>query len=144
TGPRGYRIVSGRTAAARRSISLLDEDIDAFEEAWERAGLRGSARTVKVQSPGPISLAPPLELANGHRAIPDRGALRDLAVTLAEGMAAHRAQLARRLGTAAVAQLDEPLLSDALRGRLTGVTSLTPVHPVDESLAIGLLDDHVS
>ncbi|BBY79310.1 methionine synthase [Mycolicibacterium pulveris] len=144
TVPRGYRIVSGRSAVARRSMSLLDEDIDAFEEAWEKAGLRGSARPVKVQSPGPITLAAQLELPNGHRAITDRGALRDLAVSLAEGMAAHRARLAKRLDTAVVAQLDEPLLPDALQGRLTGVTSLTPVHPVDESVALGLLDDHVS
>ncbi|MGE2724729.1 methionine synthase [Mycolicibacterium pulveris] len=141
TVPRGYRIASGRSAVARRSMSLLDEDIDAFEEAWEKAGLRGESRTVKVQAPGPITLAASLELANGHRAITDRGALRDLAASLAEGLAVHRAHLARRLDTAVVVQFDEPLLPDALDGRLTGVTSLTPVHPVDESAAIELLDD---
>ncbi|MGV0802294.1 methionine synthase, partial [Mycolicibacterium elephantis] len=32
TVPRGYRVASGRTAVARRSMSLLDEDVDAFEE----------------------------------------------------------------------------------------------------------------
>lgn len=143
TVPRGYRIASGRSAVARRSMSLLDEDIDAFEEAWEKAGLRGGSRTVKVQAPGPLTLAAQLELANGHRAITDRGALRDLAASLAEGAAAHRAQLARRLDTAVAVQFDEPLLPDAVEGRLTGVTSLTPVHPIDESVAIGLLDDCV-
>lgn len=143
TVPRGYRIGSGRSAVARRSVSLLDEDIDAFEEAWEKAGLRGGSRTVKVQAPGPITLAAQLELSNGHRAITDRGALRDLTASLAEGMAAHRSQLARRLDTAVAVQFDEPLLPDALLGRLTGVTSLTPVHPVDESVAIGLLNDCV-
>ncbi|MGV0643140.1 methionine synthase [Mycolicibacterium sp. XJ879] len=141
TMPRGYRIASGRSAVARRSMSLLDEDIDAFEEAWEKAGLRGGSRTVKVQAPGPITLAARLELANGHRAITDRGALRDLAASLGEGMAVHIAQLARRLEAAVVVQFDEPLLTDALDGRLTGVTSMTPVHPVDESVAIELLDD---
>ncbi|MGV0716467.1 methionine synthase [Mycolicibacterium sp. XJ662] len=141
TMPRGYRIASGRSAVSRRSMSLLDEDIDAFEEAWEKAGLRGGSRTVKVQAPGPITLAAQLELANGHRAITDRGALRDLAASLAEGLAVHRAQLARRLEAAVVVQVDEPLLTDALDGRLTGVTSMTPVHPVDESVAIELLDD---
>lgn len=141
TMPRGYRIASGRSAVARRSMSLLDEDIDAFEEAWEKAGLRGGSRTVKVQAPGPITLAAQLELANGHRAITDRGALRDLAASLAEGLAVHRAQLARRLEAAVVVQFDEPLLTDALDGRLTGVTSMTPVRPVDESAAIELLDD---
>jgi len=141
TVPRGYRIASGRSAVARRAASLLDEDIDALEEAWEKAGLRGGARTLKVQAPGPITLAAQLELPNGHRAITDAGAVRDLAGSLVEGVAAHRAQLARRLDTPVVVQFDEPLLPAALEGRLTGVTSLTPVHPVDESVAIGLLDD---
>jgi methionine synthase II (cobalamin-independent) len=143
TVPRGYRIANGRGAVVRRAASLLDEDIDALEEAWEKAGLRGGTRTVKVQAPGPITLAAQLELPGGHRAITDAGAVRDLAGSLAEGVAAHRAQLQRRLDTPVVVQFDEPSLPAALEGRLTGVTSLTPVHPVDESVAIGLLDDCV-
>jgi methionine synthase II (cobalamin-independent) len=43
-----------------------------------------------------------------------------------------------------VVQLDEPSLPAALAGRLTGVTSFSPVHPVDESLAQGLLDECVA
>jgi methionine synthase II (cobalamin-independent) len=144
TVPRGYRIASGRSAVVRRAASLLDEDIDALEEAWEKAGLRGGTRTVKVQAPGPVTLAAQLELPGGHRAITDAGALRDLATSLAEGVAAHRAQLARRLDTSVVVQFDEPSLPAALEGRLTGVTSLTPVHPVDESVATALLDDCVA
>jgi methionine synthase II (cobalamin-independent) len=144
TVPRGYRVANGRSSAARRAVSLLDEDIDALEEAWEKAGLRGGSRTVKVQAPGPITLAAHLELSGGHRAITDAGALRDLAGSLAEGMAVHRAQLEKRLETPVVVQFDEPSLPAALEGRLTGVTSLMPVHPVDESVAIGLLDDCVS
>ncbi|TFV60362.1 methionine synthase [Mycobacterium sp. PS03-16] len=143
TVPRGYRIAAGRSAAARRAVSLLDEDVDALEEAWEKAGLRGSGRTVKVQAPGPVTLAAELELSGGHRAITDRGALRDLAASLAEGMAVHRAEVSRRLETPVVVQFDEPLLPAALAGRLTGVTSLTPVHPVDEAVATQLLDECV-
>ncbi|BBX36047.1 methionine synthase, vitamin-B12 independent [Mycolicibacterium mageritense DSM 44476 = CIP 104973] len=142
TVPRGYRIAAGRRSSAlRRAVSLLGEDIDALEEAWERAGLRGSGRAVKVQSAGPITLAAQLELPGGHRAITDRGALRDLAASLAEGLSVHRAEVARRLGTTVVVQLDEPSLPAALEGRLTGVTSLTPVHPVDEPLAMSLIDE---
>ena len=142
--PRGYRIANGRSAVVRRAASLLDEDIDALEEAWEKAGLRGGTRTVKVQAPGPITLAAQLELPGGHRAITDPGAVRDLALSLAEGVAAHRAQLERRLETPVVVQFDEPSLPAALEGRLTGVTSFSPVHPVDEAVAIGLLDDCVA
>lgn len=144
TVPRGYRIANGRSAVVRRAASLLNEDIDALEEAWEKAGLRGQSQTVKVQAPGPITLAAHLELPGGHRAITDSGAVRDLAGSLAEGMAAHRAQLEKRLETPVVVQFDEPSLPDALEGRLTGVSSLSPVHPVDESVAIGLLDECVA
>ena len=140
TVPRGYRIASGRSSATRRAVSLLDEDIDALEEAWETAGLRGGGRTVKVQAPGPVTLAAHLELPGGHRAITDPGAVRDLASSLAEGLAAHRAQMSRRLDTPVVVQFDEPSLPAALAGRLTGVTSLSPVHPVDEAVVTELLD----
>jgi methionine synthase II (cobalamin-independent) len=144
TVPRGYRVAPGRSSVVRRAASLLDEDVDALEEAWERAGLRGGSRTVKVQAPGPITLAAHLELANGHRAITDSGAVRDLAGSLAEGIALHRAEIARRLDVPVVVQLDEPSLPAALAGRLTGVSSFSPVHPVDESLAQGLLDECIA
>ena len=116
TVPRGYRVAPGRSAVVRRSVSLLGEDLDALEEAWETAGLRGSGRTVKVQAPGPITLAAHLELANGHRAITDSGALRDLTGSLAEGVAEHRATVARRLDANVVVQFDEPTLPAALLG----------------------------
>ncbi|MBX7430660.1 methionine synthase [Mycobacterium sp. Y57] len=141
TVARGYRVSAGRSAATRRAASLLDEDIDALEEAWETAGLHGSDRVVKVQAPGPVTLAAHVELPGGHRAITDAGAVRDLTTSLAEGMAAHRGQLMRRLQTPVVVQFDEPALPAALAGRLTGVTSLSPVHPVDEGVVVALLDE---
>lgn len=144
TVPRGYRIASGRSAVLRRAVSFLDEDVDALEEAWDKAGLRGGSRTVKVQATGPITLAAHLELANGHRAITDPGAVRDLAGSLAEGIAAHRDTVARRLGATVVVQLDEPSLPAALAGRLSGVSGLSSVHPIDEPLAKSLLDEVVA
>src|SRR4029079_8658044 len=62
TVPRGYRIPAGRSAVRARDVSLINEGVDAREEAWENAGLRGGARTAKVQCPGPITLAAQLEL----------------------------------------------------------------------------------
>ncbi|WP_163710769.1 methionine synthase [Mycobacterium timonense] len=140
TVPRGYRLAARPGAVTRRAISLLDEDMDALEEAWETAGLRNDGRAVKVQAPGPITLAAEVELANGHRAITDPGALRDLTASLAEGVAAHRAQLSRRLETPVVVQFDEPSLPKALGGALSGVTALSPVAPLDEAVAGSLLD----
>jgi 5-methyltetrahydropteroyltriglutamate--homocysteine methyltransferase len=144
TVPRGYRIAARPGAVTRRAVSLLDEDMDALEEAWETAGLRGGGRVVKVQAPGPITLAAGLELGNGHRAITDPGAVRDLAASLAEGVAAHRAALARRLDTPVVVQFDEPSLAAALGGQLTGVTALSPVAALDEAVAVALLDTCVA
>jgi methionine synthase II (cobalamin-independent) len=140
TVPRGYRIADRPGAVTRRAVSLLDEDMDALEEAWEIAGLRGNGRVVKVQAPGPITLAAGLELANGHRAISDPGAVRDLTASLAEGVAVHRAALSRRLDTPVVVQFDEPSLPAALSGRLSGVTALSPVAALEESVAAALLD----
>ncbi|TAM64630.1 methionine synthase [Mycobacterium sp.] len=140
TVPRGYRLASRPGAVTRRAISLLDEDMDALEEAWEAAGLRNEGRVVKVQAPGPVTLAAEIELANGHRAITDPGALRDLTASLAEGVAAHRAQMSRRLETPVVVQFDEPSLPKALGGGLKGVTALSSVAPLDEAVAGSLLD----
>jgi methionine synthase II (cobalamin-independent) len=123
---------------------MLNEDMDALEEAWETAGLRGGERVVKVQAPGPITLAAGLELANGHRVITDSSAVRDLAASLAEGVAAHRAALARRLDTPVAVQFDEPSLPAALAGQLTGVTALSPVAALDEAVAGALLDGCVA
>lgn len=144
TVPRGYRIAARPGAVTRRAASLLGEDIDALEEAWEQTGGARAGRAVKVQAPGPITLAAELELSNGHRAITDSVALRDIAASLAEGVAVHLAEVARRLSAPVVVQFDEPLLSAALSGRISGVTALSPVHPVDETLAIGLYNDCVA
>ena len=144
TVPRGYRVAARPGAVTRRAVSLLDEDIDALEEAWETAGLRGSGQPVKIQAPGPITLAAELELANGHRAITDLGAVHDIAASLAEGVAAHRAAVSRRLDTPVVVQFDEPSLPAAVAGRLAGVTTLSPVAPIDETLATTLLDTCVA
>jgi 5-methyltetrahydropteroyltriglutamate--homocysteine methyltransferase len=97
-----------------------------------------------VQAPGPITLAAELELANGHRAITDVGAVRDIAASLAEGVAAHRATVSRRLDTPVVVQFDEPSLPSAVAGQLTGVTALISVAPIDEALATTLLDTCVA
>lgn len=138
--PRGYRLVARPGAVTRRAVSILGEDADALEEAWENAGLRGSGHPVKVQAPGPLTLAAELELANGHRAITDAGATRDLAASLADGVAAHRRDLSRRLDAPVVVQFDEPSLAAAVGGELVGVTAVTPVAAVEEPVAIGLLD----
>ncbi len=81
-----------------------------------------------------------MELSNGHRAITDLGAFTDIATSLAEGVAAHRASVSRRLDTPVVVQFDEPSLPAAVAGRLGGVTSLSSVAAIEETLATTMLD----
>ncbi len=138
--PTGYRTTARPGAVVRRARGFLDQDMDALEEEWERGGHRGSDRVVKVQGPGPVTLAAQLELPNGHRAITDPGAVRDLAESLAEGLAQQQATVSRRLGVPVVVQIDEPSLTAALDGRLSGTSMFSPVHPVDIATATRLLD----
>ena len=44
TVTRGYRIASRPSSVSRRATSMLEEDLDAFEEAWEKAAGAGSGR----------------------------------------------------------------------------------------------------
>lgn len=136
----GYRLTGRPGSLVRRARGFLDEDMDVLEEAWERGGHRGAGRGVKIQAPGPVTLAAQLELFNGHRAITDAGAVRDLAASLAEGVALQRAELARRLQAPVAVQFDEPSLPAALAGRLSGVSILSVVHPVDAATASSLFD----
>jgi 5-methyltetrahydropteroyltriglutamate--homocysteine methyltransferase len=52
--------------------------------------------------------------------------------------------VSRRLDTPVVVQFDEPSLPAAVAGRLAGVTTLSPVAPIDETLATTLLDTCVA
>lgn len=130
----GYRVSARRSATGRLAADHLSRDLDVLEEEWEVRGLRGAGHSVKVQAAGPFTLAAEVELATGHRALTDRGAVRDLAESLAEGLAVHAAEVSRRLGAEVVVQLDEPRIAAVLGGRVQGVTSLDriPAIPAPE------------
>ncbi|MGW0003650.1 methionine synthase [Nocardia grenadensis] len=140
TTPRGYRLAARPGSVSRRASDLLRTDLDALQEAWENAGLRGSGRPVKVQAAGPLTLAAEVELAGGHRVLTDRGAVRDLAESLAEGLAAHIAEVGSRLEAEVVLQLDEPSLGAVLAGSLRGASVLNTVAAVPEPEALAILE----
>ena len=71
---------------------------------------------MKVQAAGPWTLAAGVELHSGHRVLTDAGALREFAASLAEGLAAHAAEVASRTGARVAIQLDEPTLPAVLAG----------------------------
>lgn len=111
--PSGWRLVPGRDEA--RAGAALTADLDAVEEAAE--GYEGA---FKVQVLGPWTLCASLELPRGEKALVDQGAVRDLAVSLGEGLAAHLADVRRRLPgvSGLVVQVEEPLLGAVLGGEL--------------------------
>lgn len=138
TSARSYRLAMRPGSVAKVARDFLREDLDALEEAWENSGR--TAKTVKVQSVGPWTLAAQVELPNGHRALTDGGAVRDIADSLAEGLNQHAAEVANRLGTDVIVQIDEPDLPAVIAGTLTAASALNIVRAVAEPDALKLLE----
>jgi hypothetical protein len=110
--PAGWRLTDAPGVDQRRARSLLGQDLDVVEEMCQ-----GFTGTFKVQVCGPWTLAATVERPRGDRVLADRGARRDLAQALAEGVAAHLADVRRRLpGAELVVQVDEPGLPAVLAG----------------------------
>ncbi|CCH34472.1 methionine synthase [Actinosynnema sp. NPDC047251] len=133
--PAGYRTAAHVGKDHRRGVDFLRRDLDAFEEAAEGR----APKTVKVQAAGPWTLTANVELARGHRVLTDKGALREFAASLTEGLARHAAEVAKRTGARVVVQLDEPTLPAVLRGLLPTPSKLGTVAAVPEPDARALL-----
>lgn len=136
----GYRVAARKTLSSRRAADLLHEDLDVLEELWEVGGHAGTHRVLKVQAAGVFTMAAQVELRSAHRVLTDRGAVRDFAESLAEGVRAHCSEITSRLGVDVVVQFDEPSLPAVLAGSLSGVTRLDPVPAVPEPEALDLID----
>jgi methionine synthase II (cobalamin-independent) len=125
--PAGWRLVPRPGIDLRRAQEFLARDLDALHEAAE-----GHAGPFKVQAAGPFTLAAGLERLRGERAIVDAGARRDLAQSLAEGLAEHVAAVRGRVpGAEVVVQLDEPSLPAVLVGGLPTASGFGKLPPVD-------------
>lgn len=128
--PSGYRTASRPGHEYRTAVDLIRRDIDALEEAIERAGVAPPA--VKIQAAGPWTLTAGIELARGHRVLTDFGALREFTDSLGEGITLHAAEVARRIGVPVVVQLDEPSLPTVLAGALKTASGYGMVPAVAE------------
>jgi methionine synthase II (cobalamin-independent) len=128
--PSGWRFAAHPGRDLRRARDYLAWDLDALE-----AAATGHTGAVKVQVAGPWTLAASVELANGHRAVSDRGAVRDVVASLAEGIGRHLAEVARRVpGAQLVLQLDEPSLPAVLAGQVPTPSGYGTVRSVDVTL----------
>ncbi|MDN5858022.1 MAG: methionine synthase [Pseudonocardia sp.] len=124
-------------ADRRRAVDLLRGDLDAFDEACDPV----RPAFVKVAAAGPWTLAAAIELSSGHRLLSDRGAVRELAASLTEGLRVHVTEVAARTAAAVVVQLDEPGLPAVLAGLLPTPSKLGTVGAVPEPDAQDLLRD---
>lgn len=133
--PAGWRLTDAPGMDLRRARSLLAHDLDQLEE--QAQDLRG---TVKVQVAGPWTLASAVEKPRGDKVLSDHGARRELADALAEGVAAHLADVRRRVpAERVVVQVDEPSLPAVLAGRVptaSGFGRHRTVHPPEASAAL--------
>ena len=135
----GYRVADRPGMDHRRAFDLLRGDVDAFEEAVDpiRPGW------VKVQATGPWTLAATVELHTGHKVLTDRGAVREFAASLAEGLRLHVAEVAARTGAAVVLQLDEPAIGSVLEGRVPTPSGYGTVRAVSDAAAKTVLRELV-
>jgi methionine synthase II (cobalamin-independent) len=111
--PSGWRFTSRPGRDLRQARDHLARDLDAVEQAGQ------GVRVFKVQAAGPLTLAASIELVTGHRAVSDPGAVREIAQSLAVGLAVHVAEIAKRLPEAQlVVQLDEPSIPAVLAAQI--------------------------
>jgi methionine synthase II (cobalamin-independent) len=133
--PAGWRLTDASGVEHRRARSLLAQDLDRLEE--EAQDFHG---VLKVQLTGPWTLAATVEKPRGDKVLADHGARRDLAQALAEGVAAHLADVRRRVDAErVVVQVDEPALPAVLAGAVptaSGFGKHRAVHPPEASEAL--------
>lgn len=133
--PAGWRLTDASGIDHRRAVSLLAQDLDAIEE---HTG--GYAGPLKVQVSGPWTLAATMERPRGDRVLADHGARRELTHSLAEGIAEHVADVARRVpGADVVVQVDEPALPAVLAAAVPTAGGFGRHRSVDSSTASAAL-----
>jgi hypothetical protein len=126
--PGGWRLAEHPGRDLARARTMLSSDLDVMEEVLD--GFRG---VLKVQLCGPWTLAATLELPRTlNVAVADPGAVADLTASLAEGAAAHLAEVAKRVpGARLVVQFDEPALAAVAGGEVPTASGLSRLRAVE-------------
>ena len=125
----GWRFAARPGRDLGRARGLLSADLDALAEVAD--GYRGP---LKIQACGPWTLAATIELIRSQNpALADPGAVADLTASLAEGLAAHVAEVRARVpGARLVVQLDEPGLPAVIAGDVPTASGLNRL-PIPEA-----------
>ena len=119
-GPRSWVLSTRPQLRTRRIWDRVEADLDQCEQAW---GTRIDA--VKIQVAGPWTLSASIELSNGHRALTDTGALRDLTESLIAGIQEYSADVQARFDT-------EPLLAQVRDGSLPGTSQFDEIPSIND------------
>lgn len=126
----GWELTAG-TRDMRRARSVLAEDLDAVEQAWQ-----GHTGLAKQQLAGPYTIAASVE-RKGRRLLADPGLMRDLVTAWREMAGRHRQDLHRRLAATWLLQMDEPALPAVIAGSVSSVSGLSAYPAVEPDLRIG-------
>ena len=128
--PTGWRFTARPGRDLRRAQNLLSADLDALEEVAD--GYQGP---LKIGVCGPWTLAATIELTRSQDpALADPGAIADLTASLAEGVAAHVADVRKRVpGGHILLQLDEPALPAVIAGEVPTASGLNRLPVPDAS-----------
>lgn len=134
--PAGWRLTDASGVDHRRAKSLLAQDLDVFEELTE-----GYEGPLKIQVAGPWTVAATTERPRGDRLLADVGARREVAEALALGLAAHIADVRRRVpGAELHVQVDEPALPAVMAGSIPTASGFHRHRSVDAPKAVALLE----
>ncbi|HSV66317.1 MAG TPA: methionine synthase [Mycobacteriales bacterium] len=129
--PSGWRLVDRPGIDWRRGRDIQARDLDVLAElAGQYTG------PFIIAAAGPWTLAASIELHRGDRAVADPGATRDLAQSLAEGVAAYAGRVRERVPRAElIVQLDEPSLPAVLAGRVPTASGYEVLRAVEPPVA---------
>jgi len=132
TTSRGWQLADRPGRDMSRAAGFLSEDLDTLEEVAD-----GYTGPLKISVCGPWTLAARLELSHSvNPALADPGAVADLTASLAEGLAAHAADVRKRVpGATLIVQVDEPSLPAVLAGRVPTPSGLSVVRAIDTAVA---------
>jgi Cobalamin-independent synthase, Catalytic domain len=132
TTTRGWQLTDRPSRDMTRAAGFWSQDLDALEEVAD-----GYAGPLKIGVCGPWTLAAALELSHSaNAALADPGAVADLTDSLAEGVAAHAADVRKRVpGATLIVQVDEPSLPAVVGGRVARPSGLGTVGAIDTAVA---------
>jgi hypothetical protein len=130
--PHGWRLVPEPGMDHRRAVSALSTDRHALTDVAGESGI--DVEDLLVRITGPLTLSAELWLPGGERSLSDHGARRDVAQSLAAGLAAHIRAVRSQTGAGRVTVvLDEPRAAAVLSGALPTASGYRTVRSLPRS-----------